>query len=187
MLKIPNVDEFTVDQLYKRFGSPPKWPVVRKDGEPINNTVPSYAVPHMITSKAYEDITESEVIITDFGEAYVVGTKSRETLNTHEHLCPPEMLLPTGSMGIPADIWALAYTLFEIMGTSVLFETCSLDNDEVIAEIISCLGKPPDSIWKVWENRGDFFTDDGEWALSKEHEENLDAVFRSLEERIAGR
>ncbi|KAL9576977.1 MAG: hypothetical protein Q9212_006673 [Teloschistes hypoglaucus] len=187
MLKIPNVDDFTVDQLYERFGSPPKWPVVRRDGESLDGTVPSYAVPHMITSKACEDVTESEVIITDFGEAYVLGTKSRETLNTPGHLCPPEMLLRTGSMGMPADIWALACTLFEIMGTSVLFETWCLNNDEVIAEIISCLGKPPDSIWKVWENRGDFFTEDGEWALSEEHEENLDGVFLPLEKRIAGR
>ncbi|KAI4234761.1 MAG: hypothetical protein LQ352_008152 [Teloschistes flavicans] len=185
MLKIPNVDYHTVDQLYERFGSPDTWRVEREDGKPLDDTVPSYAVPHMISSKACEEVAESDIIITDFGEAYEVGTESRDTLNTPQHLCPPEMLLRTGAIGMPADIWTLACTLVEIMGDGVLFETFFCDNDEVIAEIISCLGIPPEPVWKAWEKRGEFFTEDGEWALNEQREENLDGVFRLLEERIA--
>ncbi|KAL8687310.1 MAG: hypothetical protein Q9218_006477 [Villophora microphyllina] len=187
MLKIPNIDGLSTEELYQRFKDADKLPVERRDGKPIPEMAPSYAVPHMISSKACEEVTESDIIITDFGEAYVAETESRDTLNTPQRLLPPEMLLQSGGIGRPADIWALACTLVEIMGRKVLFETYFCDNDDVMAEIISCMGMPPESVWKAWEKRGEFFTEDGEWQLNEAREQNLDGVFRTLEWRIESR
>lgn len=111
--------------------------------------------------KACEDVNDTNLMIADFGEAYVANEKSPHTLNTPVLFCPPEMLLKTGTIGMPADIWALACTIFEILGTSTLFESFLPNPDQVIAEMVDALGTPSETAWKAWENRQEFFHEDG--------------------------
>ncbi|KAL8706564.1 MAG: hypothetical protein Q9201_000377 [Fulgogasparrea decipioides] len=172
MLKVPNIDNLSIDDLYQQFGPPTKRVVEREDRAPLDATVPPYTVVPLNTARKCEDVNEPNIIITDFGEAYVAGAESRPFLNTPLHLWPPEALLHSGHIGMPADIWTLACTLVEIIGTKMLFEAFFCDEDDVMAEVVSALGKPPDSCWKAWNKRHEFFLEDGTWSIgpNKEHD-----------------
>jgi len=41
------------------------------------------------------------------------------------------------------DIWTLGVSLYEILGERALFESFSWDRDDILANMISTLGKPP--------------------------------------------
>lgn len=116
--------------------------------------------------KGCEDVTDTDLVIADFGEAYLAEELSPPTLNTPILLCPPEVLLKTGTIGKPADIWTLACTIFEILGDSTLFEGFLPDPDKTMSEIVSALGKPPETLWKAWEGRHEYFHEDGSWVPS---------------------
>ncbi|KAL8896468.1 MAG: hypothetical protein Q9207_007690 [Kuettlingeria erythrocarpa] len=166
LFKVPSIDGLSTKELYQQFAPLTKQPVKRRDGGPLDAAAPPYAVVPLWMGEACEDVTIAEVMIADFGEAYVAKEKVPHTLNTPILYCPPEMLLKTGAIGMPADIWALACTIFEIMGTSSLFESFLPTPDQVISEMVDALGKPSEESWKAWANRYEFFHEDGTWVPS---------------------
>lgn len=180
--RAPDLYRLSTDELYERFGTPNENPVTRLDGGPLDATVPSHAIPPLWVGKVCEDVTETDLMIADFGEAYIARDTSPETLNTHILLCPPEHLLKTESIGMPADIWTLACTLFEVLGDSHLFEGFCPDEDAVMCEHVSALGKPSEDWWKAWENRGMYFNEDGSWVPAPRRHSPKS---RPLEMRIA--
>ncbi|KAL8724109.1 MAG: hypothetical protein Q9181_006980 [Wetmoreana brouardii] len=185
LLKTSDLNELSIDDLYQRFGEPERLAIERIDRAPLDAEVPSHAVIPLWSAVACEDITQAEVTITDFSEAYVAGGASRERLNTPLLLCPPEMLLEKGTISMPADIWTLGCTLVNIVGKKALFEGWAPDNDDVMAELVSAFGKPPDSWWQAWHKRHEFFLEDGSWSVSPDRRH--DNVSRSLEWRVTTR
>ncbi|KAL8722458.1 MAG: hypothetical protein Q9225_001080 [Loekoesia sp. 1 TL-2023] len=183
LLQLPNIDKFSADELYHHYGSPVQQEVKRVDGGPLDGTVPPYTVVPLRSAVACEDVKDANMFIADFGEAYVATDGSRQRLNTPLLLCPPEMLLGRSTIGMPADIWTVACTLFEVLGDGALFEAWSRDPDRIISEMVSALGKPDESWWKLWQNREKFFREDGSWLPSPRGYERKS---RPLEERISG-
>ncbi|KAL8798912.1 MAG: hypothetical protein Q9182_006284 [Xanthomendoza sp. 2 TL-2023] len=122
-----------------------------------------------------EDITDPAIVIADFGEAYPMS-EPRTTLNTPTLLRPPEALLQHGAIGMPADIWTLACTLVEILGSNTLFVSWNNNLDGIICDMVCALGKPPEGLWNAWEGRHEYFTPDGS-CLRK-------AEVRTLKRRI---
>lgn len=57
-----------------------------------------------------------------------------------------------GKIGIPSDAWALACTIFEIHLGFPLFEAFLGWDDEILKEIVTTLGKLPQSWWGTFEN-----------------------------------
>ncbi|KAL8824482.1 MAG: hypothetical protein Q9170_008140 [Blastenia crenularia] len=182
LLQLPNIDKLSTDELYQRYYTTVQQSVTRIDGNPLDNTVPPYTVVPMRTAIACEDVTDANILIADFGEAYLANNESRPRLNTPVLLCPPEALLGKGIIGMPADIWTLACTLFEVLGKSTLFEAFGGDPDTVVKEMVSALGKPDEPWWSAWQNRDKFFREDGSWVPSPRGYERKS---RALEERIA--
>ena len=186
LLKTSDLNDLTIDELYQRFQKPAELPIKRIDGAPLDAGVPSHLVVPLWSAIDCEKIINAEVTITDFSEAYVKSQVQREQLNTPLLLCPPEMLLRMGKLiGKPADIWTLGCTLVNIVGIKSLFEGFAPDSDDVMAEIVSALGKPPDRWWNLWEKRHEFFKEDGSWSVSPER--CHDSVSRSLEWRVKSR
>ncbi|KAL8964916.1 MAG: hypothetical protein Q9183_004142 [Haloplaca sp. 2 TL-2023] len=188
MLQIPNIDKLSVDELYRKFSAPHKEPVQRLDGKPLGSSAPAYTVLPIHAWVRAENVTESDIIITDFGEAYVANSEPREDLNTPLALQPPEALLKIGTIGMPADIWTLALTLVDSMGNGTLLEVFRGDRDDIMAEIVSSLGKPPEKWWKAWDKRHEFFNEDGTWLDEEVMDANgrcQDAVWRSLKHRVS--
>ncbi|KAL8869516.1 MAG: hypothetical protein Q9174_004217 [Haloplaca sp. 1 TL-2023] len=78
MLEIPNIDSLSVDELYRKFSAPYKETVQRIDGKPLDSSAPSYTVLNIHAWVRAENVTESDTIITDFGEAYLAESEPRE-------------------------------------------------------------------------------------------------------------
>ncbi|KAL8868266.1 MAG: hypothetical protein Q9174_005101 [Haloplaca sp. 1 TL-2023] len=190
MLQIPNIDHLSVDELYSKFSAPYKELVRRIDGKPLDSSAPAYTVLEINAWVRAEDVTESDTIITDFGEAYLADSGPPEELCTPLIYRPPESLLEIGTIGMPADIWTLALTLVETMGKSTLFEVFGGDKDDIMAEIVSALGQPPETWWKAWHKRHEFFNEDGTWLDEDVIDANnrfQDAFSRPLKDRIISR
>ncbi|KAL8758694.1 MAG: hypothetical protein Q9184_003851 [Pyrenodesmia sp. 2 TL-2023] len=164
--RISDLNELSADELYQQLQPPKRQAIERVDGGELDDTVPPYAVVPLWVGKGCEDVTDTNLVVADFGEAYVAKEKPPRTLNTPILLCPPETLLKIGPIGMPADIWTLACTIFEILGESTLFEGFLPDADTTMREVVSALGKPPKTLWTTWDGRHEYFHEDGSWVSS---------------------
>ena len=132
---------------------------------------------------ACEEVTDPRIVIADFGEAWLYDTSSEDKhLNTPLAYLPPEATFAKKAIRFNADIWSLACTIFEIYGKRPLFETGFYDEDDLIAEMVSCLGILPLPWWNAWQARDEFFRSDGTWRedMKRLH----DPVSRPLRQRI---
>ncbi|KAL8788965.1 MAG: hypothetical protein Q9213_001374 [Squamulea squamosa] len=186
LLKSRDIDDLLdAESVGTMLCSPEPKPIKRFDGAPLPASVPSHAVSPLQLGDACENITHANIVISDFGEAYLTAAGPPAYLNTPYTLCAPESLLKIGPLGKPADIWALACTLVEILGRSSLFEGMMPDRHDVMAEIVSALGKPPDAVWKAWKKRHEFFDEEGNWEIKPPRRHA--SFSRPLEMRIESR
>lgn len=110
-----------------------------------------------------DEISDPRIMISDFGEAWLSDTETREELQTPVLFLPPETTFAKDLIGKPADVWTLGCTLYEILGERPLFEGFMPDKDDIIAEMVSSLGLLPQQWWETWQARGEFFLEDGSW------------------------
>lgn len=108
-----------------------------------------------------EEVVDSRIIISDFGEAFLQD-EERHELHTPIMLLPPEVFFGE-RLGMAIDIWTLGCTLYEILGERPLFEGFMPDQNHVIAEMISTLGHLPQRWWDRWQQKSEFFLEDGSW------------------------
>ncbi|KAJ5704292.1 kinase domain-containing protein [Penicillium malachiteum] len=126
---------------------------------------------------------DPEIMISDYGTAFIVEKTPSSTLYTSALYSPPEVLFnepitrPTA-----ADIWTLGISLYEILGERPLFETISSDPGDVIGDIINTLGRPPERWWDSWVRRSELFKEAGSWV------DNFSRIstpeFRPLRQRL---
>ena len=100
-----------------------------------------------------------DVLMSDFGVS-TFTSEARKICHTPILLQAPEALLGE-SMGQPTDIWAFACTVFEIFNNISLFEVGMPSADDVLSEIVDCLGRLPEPWWKKWEYRAEYYEEDG--------------------------
>ncbi|KZF25645.1 protein kinase [Xylona heveae TC161] len=152
----------TTEELYRRVEEPQKLPVERLDGGLKGPEVPKYCVPPALMFQSSEEVVDSQVLISDFGEAFFQSEEERQHLHTPILLLPPEMFFHE-HLGPAVDVWTLGCTLYEILGERPLFEGFMPDEDDVVAEMISTLGPLPERWWDRWEHKTDLFLEDGSW------------------------
>ena len=156
---IPNLDSWTVEQIYECLGKPSKATILRLDNQPLGPEAPPYSVePACFWSLGEETLTK-QIRIIDFGEASF-SSEDRKKLHTPMPFRAPESFFGE-NVGTPADIWAFACTIFDLFGKAALFEAFMPDKDRIIAEMVSTLGPLPERWWEKWENRGIYFSRDG--------------------------
>ncbi|KAL9125046.1 MAG: hypothetical protein Q9217_005697 [Psora testacea] len=156
--KPPNLDSWSVEQVYEHVGSPNKQVITRNDGNPLGPEAPPYVVSPAILLKLGKPPT-NEISILDFGEASFT-TELRKQWHTPILLQAPEALLGE-PVGQPADIWAFACTVFAMFDNKSLFEGFMPNADDVLSEIVDTLGRLPERWWEKWEQRGEFYEEDG--------------------------
>lgn len=127
-----------------------------------------------------EEIVDARVMISDFGEAFFEG-EERKTLHTPILLLPPEIFFHE-QLGPAVDVWTLGCTLYGVLGERPLFEGFVPDQDHVVAEMVSTLGHLPKRWWDRWQQRTDFFLEDGSWKTDT-HRSHA-PYSRSLAERL---
>lgn len=129
------------------------------------------------------EVDNPEVIISDYGTSFIVSRTLSPTLYTPALYAPPEDLFNEPiSQPQAADIWTLGVNLYEVLGERPLFETFAWDRDDIIAEIINTLGKPPVRWWQSWAKRSEFFEEDGTWVA--DFRRISTPIFRRLRQRL---
>lgn len=182
LFRLGNLDSILKGELYERLGEPQKTPIHRTDGRTLGPGVPEYSIQPAFTCTPSDELTDPSIVICDFGEAFMANQGPRHQLHTPLLLCPPEMIFVNASSDKPADVWTLACTIHEIMGERPLFEGFWVDRDDVAAEIVSALGRPPAAWWNGWQHRDEFFLEDGIWNVNPMRWH--DSRNLSLEERV---
>lgn len=176
-----------MEELYAKYGEPKHEAVVRLDGKPLTPNAPSYVVPGIWMGKVCEEMTleESGVVIADFGESWQTALGPRYHLNTPRPYRAPEGLFAESidaPIGPAADIWSLGCVIYTLFAQRDIFESLRPDNDDVLAEHVSMLGKPPSPWWNSWEAKTDFFDETGAWAVQRER--MAEGVDTGLEKRV---
>lgn len=165
LLRLPaDFDQLSIEQLYKRYGSPASEPVIRLDGQPLEAGVPASVVPPIWLGKASEEFTpsDSNILLGDFGEAYRPLTEHRCASHAPLSFVPPEARFePEQGLSFPADIWSLACCIWIILGQRPLFEDILATSDDITAEQVDTLGKLPLRWWEKWEARHEYFDESG--------------------------
>lgn len=103
-------------------------------------------------------------MIADFGEAFDPQVTKQLTTHTPLLLAPPESRFAESlvePLSFPGDIWTLACTIWDVFGSGPPFEAFPVTLNEVTIEHVEMLGKLPDRWWSKWEERNNWFDEDG--------------------------
>ncbi|KAL2864090.1 kinase-like domain-containing protein [Aspergillus lucknowensis] len=164
----PDMRNMTRDQLRARTGEPAKELVVREDGAPLDPGVPpELVIPIWLGIGSDKVALEDSLIkIADFGEAFDPRETKQYTCHTPLLLAAPESRFTDAGnldepLSFPADVWTLACTIWDIFGCRPPFESFPVSQDEVTMEHVEMLGKLPDRWWNKWEERSNWFDEDG--------------------------
>lgn len=164
-------DQLSVQQLYKKYGEPETVTITRRDGNPLplNNNIPSEVVLPLYLGKDAEEfsLSDTRVLLSDFGESFspAVNNSIRLGKDCHTPLAfraPEAQFEPHASLTYSSDIWSLATAIWEIIGMKAIFSTEYADINRVISQHIDLLGPLPSGWWERWEQKDQFFADDGQ-------------------------
>jgi len=108
----------------------------------------------------------ANVKICDFGESFIfIHPQRQRKLGIPRLYRPPEAfdsyaesLFPTPAF----DIWTLA-VLFHILYTGGCGLFLAGRDDVILREMVRLIGKLPEPYWSSWENRKDYFDNEGNW------------------------
>ncbi|KAF9007086.1 hypothetical protein BDQ17DRAFT_259898 [Cyathus striatus] len=106
--------------------------------------------------------------ICDFGEAYISNfspfvAPAENRLHIARPYAAPEVIFHDISSPTPSmDIWALAVLLLTNINLFTPFFSMFGNENEVIRGIVVRIGKLPDRWWTRWNDRAEFFNENGE-------------------------
>ncbi|KAK4152905.1 protein kinase dsk1 [Chaetomidium leptoderma] len=178
-----NIDHLSPDELYSRYHFDTA-PVRRVNGAAPEPHAPPYAVWSMPIKTPADKLVDPIIKISDYGTSFVTADNPSPQLCTPTLYRPPEALFDDRIIPFAADIWTFGVNLYEVLGERPLFETFTWDRDDILADIISTLGLPPQRWWDAWANRGEFFERDGEWRKGGIISRIYDPVWRPLSQRM---
>ncbi|KAF7867350.1 hypothetical protein EAF04_005433 [Stromatinia cepivora] len=183
LLRIQSLDHLDTEELYKMYGGPFQIPIRRLDGKDPQPHAPSHAIYPMSFNMPADQILDPEIVICDYGTSFVISEESDQELYTPELYLPPEAFF-NEPITPAADVWTLGVNLYEVLGERPLFETFAWDRDDIIAEMVSTLGRLPPRWWDSWVSRGEFFQPNGSWISANKLQRIMNPVFRPLHQRL---
>lgn len=155
-------DGLSEEEILGILGEPHRNPVL--DADEKVNTMPT-APKYLVYPVEWDTIDTKFVLRTpkliDFGECFMISDPP-EDVGTPGYYRSPELLLEN-KLGIPADLWALACTLFEIRTGRRLFESFDDSDDEYLEGVCLVLRRLPEPWWSTtWEARRRCFKDEAD-------------------------
>lgn len=132
----------------------------RLDSLPRESTAPCYCVKRPDLAALERRILINKVLIIDFGQAFFFD-QSPTRITTPAQFSAPEVLYRT-EISPSIDKWALGCTIFEICAGYTLLKMIFNPRTDVLKDMVSMLGKPPNSLWLLWEDRENYFEPDGQ-------------------------
>lgn len=167
LVKLPSgFDHLSIAEFYREYGEPEIVSVTHRDGVPLPSNVPEKAVIplHLAIPAKQFSLSDSRVLLSDFGEAFAPNAEVRYAEDCHTPLAarPPESRFdPRTPISCSADIWSLAVTLWEIIGMKSIFSIDWATADEITTQQIDALGPMPAEWWERWDERDLFFDSSG--------------------------
>ncbi|KIM86333.1 hypothetical protein PILCRDRAFT_65075 [Piloderma croceum F 1598] len=154
--------------LQKYLGEPHKGPLSRRDGKPVIYTPhePKYVVSSPERLELLQLCLNSPEAVSlklcDFGESFLWDDKPMITqLNTPCVYAAPEIIFHD-HISPAVDVWALGVLMHMVLsGGYLLFNSYHGIKKEVLREMVLTLGKFPDGWWTKWEDRSEYFDEDG--------------------------
>lgn len=161
-----DLELLSMAEFHEQHGEPESYPVRRLDRQPLAPGVPVTAtVPLSMGKKAAEfTMQDANIILSDFGESFIPTEEIRTGRDCHTPVDfrPPEAIFePDTGLSSSSDIWSLAAAIWDIVGMQSLFSSAFYDDEEVMCQIVDCLGPLPTTWSEKWEHRTDFFDDEG--------------------------
>ncbi|KAJ5963344.1 uncharacterized protein N7479_003220 [Penicillium vulpinum] len=159
-----DLNQLSVEELYKNYGEPEFEAIRRFDGQPLPPNMPSQAVLPIWLGEPSDKLKlpEAKILLKDFGEAF--SPTKQQKFESHTPLVgrPPEARFePHKPLSFLSDIWSLGCTLWNIIGQSSLFDGMFATEDSITCEQVDALGILPPEWWYKWEGRHSRFTEDG--------------------------
>lgn len=153
LLRLANIDEWSLDDVDRQLDSPVKDEVFKYSGGKPGICAPEYVVqPTSFASVAPRYISE-EVLLIDLGEAFLESSAPSKGVGTPVPYCSPELMLE-GKASSSSDVWALSCTMFEMRSGFPLFESFVGSAREILQEMIQILGTPPNPWWPSLQRHG---------------------------------
>ncbi|KAF9871235.1 protein kinase domain-containing protein [Colletotrichum karsti] len=175
MLDMPEEElaKLSVKEVVTKYGLPRQYPIeLCQAGVDFHGPIPENAPPYIIGAMYLGDSCEklrlwdSKVLISDFNESWQPALKQRYHLNTPAKACAPEAMVAETlrqPIGFPADVWAMGCIIYELLSPRDVFDPVFPSFELAWLRMINILGKPPKSWWDAWEERADFFDDEGNY------------------------
>lgn len=162
LLQTTGLDGLSEAEVLKAFG------YEKPSTNPVNSAhvsskrfalcVPRYLIKPVDFSRMNKRFLKDEIYLMDFGVSYTIPSPPKR-LGLPRSYRTPEAILD-GNIGIPCDLLALGYTLFEIRTGSKPIDISSNDIDQYLARMAKLLGPFPEPWWTTnWQIRREFFKD----------------------------
>ncbi|KAJ5177100.1 kinase-like domain-containing protein [Penicillium canariense] len=159
VLRLPfDINQLSLETLYRKYGEPMRIPVVGADGQPLTPAGPTDCIVPVWLGKTSDQIMlpEAKIMLIDFGEAYLPSLQSRYTSNAPPAYQPPEALWDRRTpMTFPSDIWTLACSLWDMVAWFPLFKSYFSKENDVTSEQVAILGRLPTGWWSAWGRKND--------------------------------
>ncbi|KAF8488915.1 kinase-like domain-containing protein [Gautieria morchelliformis] len=187
LFRIPGIEQMSCQDLQKYLGEPRKRLLSRRDGKLVTSSPhePKYVVSAPQRQALLELCLNSSdavrVKICDFGEAFLWDGKPVITqLHTPSVYAAPEIIFHDHvSPGV--DVWALAVLMHMVLsGGSLLFVSPDGIKKEVLREMVLTLGKLPDRWWTKWEDRSEYFDENGLFIGDRTHFPGVSGQFLKM-------
>jgi serine/threonine protein kinase len=127
---------------------------------PVAGSAPAYLVHPCNISALTERLLLNRILLIDFGASFFFDAAPTD-IRAPAQYTPPEVLYGTGIVTPAIDQWTLGCLLFEICAGYTLFKMLFNPQTDVLKDLVSMMGKPPEWMWELWEERKRYFHNDG--------------------------
>jgi len=168
LLCIPGIERMSLRDLQKYLGEPYMRSLSGRDGKPVTST--PHEPKYVVRSPKMEELLQFclsspeaiQLKVCDFGEAFLWDDKPVKTqLNTPCVYAAPEIIFHD-YISPAVDVWALAVLIHLVLsGGYFLFHSYYGFQKEVLREMVLTLGQLPDRWWTKWEDRSEYFDENG--------------------------
>jgi serine/threonine-protein kinase SRPK3 len=143
LFEITGLQDWTEDEVYRYLGPPKTAPLLLLDGKPAPAFAPTHVVDALDFSLLNIEHLSSNILITDFGEAFFKDNVPKG-LGTPASFSAPELLFGY-QPSCAVDLWALGCLIFQIHTFQVLIPTIFSSDQEALAMAIETVGALPEA------------------------------------------